>query len=130
MRLGRISIVAFAMFAWLAMHAVGLHMHIGPDTQQSGLHGAHIHGSIASASHHPHADSGDHHHDHTEETDVAISDIGTLVKELGTAIALAIFVLLPTVWVQTGIRPPYLRRILCRQRIRWRPLLRAPPTAS
>lgn len=128
MRLGRISIVAFAMFAWLAMHAVGLHMHIGPDVQQSGLHGAHIHGSIASG--HPHANGGDHHHDHSEETDVAVSDIGTLVKEPGATIALAIFVLLPIVWVQTGIRPPYLRRILCRQRIRWRPLLRAPPTAS
>lgn len=130
MRLGRISIVAFAMFAWLAMHAVGLHMHIGPDAQRSGLHGAHIHRSIASVSHHSHANDDDHHHDHTEETDVAVSDVGTLAKELVTAIALAIFVLLPTVWVQTGIRPPYLRRILCRQRIRWRPLLRAPPAAS
>ena len=130
MRLGRISIVAFAMFAWLAIHAVGLHMHIGPDAQQSGLHGAHIHGSIVGASHHPHANGGDHHHDHAEDTDVAVSDIGALVKELSAAIALTIFVLLPTVWLQKGIRPPYLKRILCRQRIRWRPLLRAPPVAQ
>ena len=112
----RSSIAASACLCLLVMQISGLHLHVDPKGNDAGIHGTHVH----------QADPDDH--DHSADIDVPLLEqLGISWSKLIPLLLACVFVFLAAVWVQLSLRAPPIQTGRVRQRLRWRPPLRAPP---
>lgn len=102
----------------LLLQLAGLHLHASPHPENAGLHASHVH----------HADPDGH--DHGEDVDVAVFELGALWAKLG-ALLFSIVALLPAATILAWVLPrPPDSRPRRRFLLYWRPPLRAPPATT
>ena len=108
-------IVTLACLSLLGLQLSGLHMHVDAHGYSGAPHGTHVH------------EGGTDPHDHEHETDVTIVELGTIAsKHLLFLIAVG-FSLVILFSVSRRLTPIHEPLIATGRRVRWRPLLRAPP---
>ncbi len=115
MKVGAISLVAFASIAMLSMQMSGLHLHAGKQSTDTAVHGAHIHDADP---------DGD---DHSADIDVSVIDFGTVWSKVMPFLVAILPAALTVIWVFHSLWPPVVALIPPRRQSRWRPPLRAPP---
>ena len=110
------SIAVFACVCLLTMQLSGLHLHVDPGGNDTGMHGTHVHD----------ADPDDH--DHSADVDVSLLEqLSSSWSKLIPLLIICVIVLAAVAWTQTRLRSPPAQSGKARYRVRWRPLLRAPP---
>jgi len=115
MRPATIFIVTVICVALLGMQLSGMHRHADLQGESGGLHTTHVH------------DSGSDGHDHSADFDVSAFELGAKWSKLLTFLPSIVIALLAISWIVQTVWPPPSQRLTQRQRIRWRPPLRAPP---
>ena len=110
---GLLSLIA--ILSLLGLQLSGLHMHVDDHGYSGAPHGTHVH------------EGGTDPHDHEHETDVTIVELGTIASKhflFLIAVGLSLVTLFS---VSRRLEPIHEPIISTWRRVRWRPLLRAPP---
>ncbi len=109
------SIIALSFVCLLAMQMSGLHLHVDSIGQDAGLHGSHLHNVSL------------HDHDHSADTDVSLLELATAWSKFIPLIFACVIALFAASWMSQLFWSPPVQASKTHHRIRWRPLLRAPP---
>lgn len=118
MRVGTLSIAALVSITMLAMQMTGLHLHASQTSDNASLHGVHVH------------DVDSDGHDHSADVDVSLSDLGMVWSKIMSGLLVDFSIVLAIVSAIHSLRPPPAPILFQQRRLRWRPLLRAPPLVS
>ncbi len=108
-------IVTLACLSLLGLQLSGLHMHVDDHGYSGAPHGTHVH------------EGGTDPHEHEHETDVTIVELGTIASKHFLFLVAVGFSLVTLFSVSRRLSPIHEPVISTGRRVRWRPLLRAPP---
>lgn len=111
-------ILLLSTVALLVLQSAGLHLHANPHTDGMQLHTEHVHNADPDG------------HDHSTDVDVTIFELGTLWAKLAFLLPMLGFTLLVPAFRRWILRDPAEPPTACRGPTRWRPPLRAPPSAA
>jgi hypothetical protein len=104
-----------AVLSLLGLQLSGLHMHVDDHGYSGAPHGTHVHEGSTDP------------HDHEHETDVTIVELGTIASKHFLFLIAVSFSLMTLFSVSRRLAPIHEPPIVAGRRVRWRPLLRAPP---
>ena len=108
-------ILTLTCLSLLGLQLSGLHMHVDDHGYSGAPHGTHVH------------ESGTDPHEHEHDTDVTIVELGTIASKHLLFLIAGGFSLIILFSVSRRLTPIHEPLIGTGRRVRWRPLLRAPP---
>ena len=108
-------VLTLTCLSLLGLQLSGLHMHVNDHGYSGAPHGTHVH------------EGGTDPHEHEHETDVTIFELGTITSKHFFFLIAVAFSLVTLFSVSRRLTPIYEPLIATGRRVRWRPLLRAPP---
>ena len=112
-----LPLVLLVCLSLLGAQLSGLHMHVDHDGYSGGPHAAHSH------------DSGADPHDHEHETDVTAVELGTIGSKHVLFLIAVVLSIVMSFNICRRLTPCHVPAFAPGRRLRWRPPLRAPPSA-